>query len=67
MGRTAANRVQPQESVSFLMVSSVVEQGKWSREKTMKERAVHRLHPAESKAGPMAPAAPAGGRTPVAP
>ena len=34
---------------------------------TMKERAVHRLHPAESRAGPMAPADAAGGRTPVAP
>ena len=57
MGKRAERRVQPQEPVSFLMVKRVVEQGKWRRLKTMKARAVHRVHPAARRAGPRAPEA----------
>ena len=66
MGRKAASRHQPQELVSFLMVQRVVEQGKWRREKTMKLRAVHRVHPAERRAGPRGPDRRAGDRIPAA-
>ena len=67
VGRRAERRVQLQEPVSFLMVSRVVEQGKWRRLKTMKARAVHRVHPAARRAGPRAPEAAAEGRAPTAP
>ena len=66
MGKRAERRVQPQEPVSFLMVRRVVEQGKWRRLKTMKARAVHRVHPAARRAGPRAPEAAAEGRAPTA-
>ena len=66
MGRAAARRVQPQDPVSFLIVHRVVEQGKWRRLNTMKHRAVIFVQPAESRAGPMGPAAADPDRTPAA-
>ena len=45
VGRTAATSVHLKLPVSFLMVSSVVEQGKWKRLKSITFIAVTAVHP----------------------
>ncbi len=45
VGSAAARAVHLRLPVSFLMVSSVVEQGQWNRENSMVQAAVIQVHP----------------------